>query len=197
MATTRSPAPDEALDCIDDLPGYLEEPARRAQAEPPRPTLAPALRTVAALVRALPEPREPASPTAAGGPPASPVWNGTGVFFRCYDVPGRDLERVVEEWSHHPVPGRDRRRGLVRFDPPAAAPGAASLHGTMRRFSRWHRVPVAVDLWAHTGYATCALLRPEGRVVRTRRYFRLGHRVLDQLGEELSAAAATVSSHLG
>ena len=80
---------------------------------------------------------------------------------------------------------------------PPGTPGPCSLRwtisGQVRRLTRWHWVPVVVELWPVHDRWTMITMTPRGRVIATRRYFRTGHRVIERFTELLANTSAATA----
>ena len=72
------------------------------------------------------------------------------------------------------------------------------MDGHLRRLTRWHWIPVVVELWPYHGNWMMTMT-PQTRVVPSRHYFRTGHLVLDRLTTELTGPAprAPLRPHAG
>jgi hypothetical protein len=80
----------------------------------------------------------------------------------------------------------------LRLGPPRGGPGIGwTMNGRVRRLTRWHWVPVVVELWPVHGNWTMMTMTPQARVIASRRYFRTGHFVLDRLTAELAESTAS------
>jgi hypothetical protein len=63
------------------------------------------------------------------------------------------------------------------------------MDGRLRRIPRWRWIPIRLELWPHLDQWTVCALLPGTRVHTSRRYFRSGHWVLDQIEARLAEAA--------
>jgi hypothetical protein len=201
----------------DDLPAYLAE-SGEPDGRPP-PTMADlwagARRMTTAAGTALAALPSAASsaltsvPTAGSGPaggvlPGGPFTtrrpDGSPVaprelsarFLRLVRLPGVQLAAILDEWWTTMAVGdastvdRRLRLGLPRGD----AYGGWTMTGHVRRLTRWHWVPVDLELWPVHDRWTMVTMTPRARVFATARYFRTGHRVIERLTELLGATSA-------
>jgi hypothetical protein len=60
-----------------------------------------------------------------------------------------------------------------------------TMKGRVRRLTTLHWVPVVVELWPTYEEFTRITMTPQVHVFASRRYFRLGHLVLDRLWADL------------
>ncbi len=68
-----------------------------------------------------------------------------------------------------------------------------TMKGRVRRLTTLHWVPVLIELWpVYDGFVKITMT-PEVRVLTSRRYYRLGHAVLDQLWAELLATSSHIA----
>jgi hypothetical protein len=73
----------------------------------------------------------------------------------------------------------------LRLGPPRGSAGAGwAMDGRVRRLTRWHWVPVVVELWPLHGHWMMTMT-PQAHVIASERYFRNGHLALDRLTTEL------------
>jgi hypothetical protein len=114
----------------------------------------------------------------------------SGRFLRLVTVPGVRLDTVLEAWWAEGVKddsvliGRRLRLESPRGD---AARGWVMV-GRIRRFTRWHSVPVVVELWPVYEKWTMMTMTPRVRVFASQRYFRTGQAALDRLTAALLSA---------
>lgn len=77
-----------------------------------------------------------------------------------------------------------RRLRLGR--PTGDADSGWTMRGRVRRLTRWHWIPVVVEIWPlYDGFARMTMT-PQSHVFASRRYFRLGNVALDRLCTVLS-----------
>jgi hypothetical protein len=184
---------------LDGVLDYLAEPP-----EPPvhdLPTLRDVWLGAQRLVIGLAEPSgglETTSRRATFGSPAAgsepPSWLKSGLsarFFRLVALPGESVAAPLAEWWT-----AGARDGVItvarrlRLGPPRGDPGTGwTMDGWIRRLTRWHWVPVVVELWPLHGNWMMTMT-PQAHVVASKRYFRTGHLVLDRLTTELAGPAA-------
>jgi len=115
-----------------------------------------------------------------------------GGFFRSSTLPGASLGAIVSEWSEARTNhGELRVDARLRLEPPRVdALGGWTARGRVRRFTRWHWVPVIVELWPSLDRWTIVMMTPRRRVITSRRYFRIGNTALDRLTTQLAATSA-------
>ncbi len=65
-----------------------------------------------------------------------------------------------------------------------------TIKGRLRRLTILHWVPVVVELWPVYGDFTRMTMAPQVHVFASKRYFRLGHKVLDLLWARLAELSA-------
>jgi hypothetical protein len=145
----------------------------------------------------------PAAGTLAGrGEPAT--WLNQELparFFRLVRFPASSLAvRLAEWWSAGAVHDVVTVAERLRLGPPHGASGEGwTMEGALRRLTRWHWVPVVVELWPHHGNWMMTMT-PQARIVASDGYFRIGHLVLDRLTIELAGpaeAGAVGSAQMG
>jgi hypothetical protein len=186
----------------DDLPGYLDGPPRPADREHvhPRDLVAGTRKVVAAAVSVavvIATPQEAGRPlwTVTAGVPhraGVPVRQTTGtsaIFLRMVRLPGRRLGELLDGWwatRAGPITLSRRLRVRSLVGDPAAG---WMLRGELRRLTRWHWVPVEIELFPMGNDFAWMTMTPRTRVLVSSRYFRTGHAVLDQLTAELARAA--------
>lgn len=183
-----------------DLPPYLAEPRRPVVVSK---VTASRLRARWAVVRG------PATSTAdpgtapLGPSPVPPAPELSPRFSRAIGLPAAALPTAVCQWWKASAIGDKGEtvtvEGKLRLGRPSGRPGDVwSMRGRLRRPLRWHGVPVVVELSPLYGKWTRMNLNPQVRVLTSRRYFRVGHRVLDRLSAALietwSAAGVTADN---
>jgi hypothetical protein len=94
-------------------------------------------------------------------------------------------------WAAGQKAGSVRVYRRLQLKPPEGDPGAGwRMCGRVRRLTTLHWIPVVVELWPMYDEFTMMTMTPQRPVIATRRYFRLGHAVLDRLWAELAAREA-------
>ena len=186
----------------EDLPSYLiEPPARgvsRPAGEPGEPgetgeTRPGSLQRLAhslaywsgpnpVVGRPSSGPAGPAVPFGGQSPRLSPV------FERVVDLHRGTLPATLDVWW-----STRARAGAVTVQhrlelrqPEPQGTGGWKIRGRVRRLTTLHWVPVQIDLWPVHADLTRLTMSPEGHVLASSRYFRLGHYALDRLSEELA-----------
>jgi hypothetical protein len=111
------------------------------------------------------------------------------------ELPGANLGAILDKWWS--LDAKDGRVILGRrlwLGPPRPEPGGAwAMSGRLQRFTRWHRVPVVVDLFPVYSKWTRMDMRPQVRVITSERYFRKGHAVLDRFTAALLRSSSPVT----
>jgi hypothetical protein len=81
--------------------------------------------------------------------------------------------------------------------PEGNSAGGWRMRGRVRRLTTLHWIPVVVELWPKYDEFMMMTMAPQGHVFATKRYFRLGHSVLDRLWADLVAMAknSALDSH--
>jgi hypothetical protein len=165
-----------------DLPLYLTEPAPGKHWE------------IRRLVDDLPKVHRPtqrlasvaAGPSSAGGiPRQSPV------FARQVPLSGVRLAAALDAWwagDRATVVTLQRRLQLRR--PEGDVVAGWTINGRLRRLTILHWVPVVVELWPVYGDFTRMTMTPQVHVFLSKRYFRLGHKVVDLLWARLAELSA-------
>ncbi len=137
------------------------------------------------------------SAAVASGPTSRPAeaWPRTpelsSGFTRLVPLAGRHLDDILPAWWTGTA-----RDGMVtverrlRLGAPQTSTGLSwTMTGRIRRLTRWHWVPVVIELWPVYEVWTMMTMTPRARVLTSERYFRSGHRVLDRLTVDLAAAS--------
>jgi hypothetical protein len=182
----------------EDLPAYLIEPAA------PRETGEIGFHRLAHSLSNLPgqspvgarSTSAPVVPFGGQSPRVSPV------FERTVDLHRGSLPATLDAWwSTRAKAGAVVVQHRLRLLQPERL-GAAGwkIRGRVRRLTALHWIAVQIELWpVHEGL-TRLTMSPEGHVLASPRYFRLGHYALDRLSEDLAgishAAGATTSCWL-
>ena len=79
----------------------------------------------------------------------------------------------------------------LQLGPPEGDPMHGwTMQGRVRRLTTLHWVPVEVELWSTYEGFMMMTMTPHVRVLASKRYFRLGHSVLDRLWADLSEVSA-------
>ena len=173
----------------DELPPYLIEP-------PPTTGwdlhhLIDSLSRVRPVLATPPRvPAESALPVGGRTPTVS------GLFFRMVPLPRDGLAAVLAAWW-----AAEAKAGTVTVDrrlqlePPAGdATIGWTLHGRLRRFTTLHWVPVTVELSPTLANFTIMTMEPGVHIHTSKRYFRIGHAVMDRLYEDLAEISAQTRS---
>jgi len=136
-----------------------------------------------------------APPQLPGRPPTA---DPSGTFFLSVGLPCAGLgRRLAEWWATHASAGVVTVDGKLRLDPPQGdGRGGFTICGRVRRFTRWHWVPVVIELWPR-GARTIMTMTPRDRVVASWRYFRTGHLVLERLTAQLATSSTGAVGHSG
>jgi hypothetical protein len=92
-------------------------------------------------------------------------------------------------WTARAKAGSVTVRGRLKLGPPSGdASSRLAMAGRLWQSTPLHSVPVVLELWpVYEGYARMTLT-PQGHVIASRRYFRVGHSVLDHFATELARA---------
>jgi len=187
MATWQEP--DAVSDVLpDDLPEYLAGPGDpQLSSLVLRHELWHGAQRIAAVLAGSDDPEGDAAPA----PTATRL---SGRFLRLVTLPGPRLGTVLDAWWADGAGGRSGKGDTVlvgrrlRLESPRGDPDRGWIMvGRIRRFTRWHWVPVVVELWPVYDKWTMMTMTPRGRVFTSQRYFRTGQAALDRL----TAALAT------
>jgi hypothetical protein len=93
-------------------------------------------------------------------------------------------------WTAGQRAGSVRVRRRLELKRPEGDAGAGwRIEGRIRCLTTLHWIPVVVELWPKYDEFTVMTMTPRRPVVATRRYFRVGHAVLDRFWVELAARA--------
>jgi hypothetical protein len=110
------------------------------------------------------------------------------LFARMVPLPPGQVAGALDAWWRS-----DARAGVVtlrrrfEFGPPLGDPSRGwKITGRLRRMTRFHWVPVALELSSSHAYCTRITMVPQSRVLPSRRYFRVGNSALDQFLIELA-----------
>jgi hypothetical protein len=170
-----------------DLPLYLTEPVpekhwkfrhladglSRVQSRAPRP-----------------------SPARAGPSSAGRTFRQSPVFASQVPLSRGCLAAALDAWwvgDRTAVVTLERRLQLGR--PRGDVISGWTMNGRLRRLTMLHWVPVVVELWPVYGDFTRVTMTPQVHVFASKRYFRLGHKVVDLLWARL-AETSTPSGRL-
>jgi hypothetical protein len=165
-----------------DLPLYLTEPGPEKHRE-----LRRLVGDLSRVDRQAPRPSPAhANPSTAGlTPRPSPV------FARQVPLSGGRLAAALDTWwvgDRCTVVSLQRRLQLRR--PEGDFVAGWTMIGRMRRLTILHWVPVVVELWPVYADFTRMTMTPQAHVFASKRYFRIGHRVLDLLSARLAELSA-------
>jgi hypothetical protein len=98
-------------------------------------------------------------------------------------------------WEAGEDAGSVRVHRRLQLEPPEGDVSAGwRMQGRVRRLTSLHWIPVVVELWPMYDEFTMMTMTPQRPVLVSRRYFRLGHAVLDRLLLELASSAARSGS---
>jgi hypothetical protein len=103
------------------------------------------------------------------------------------------LGAVVDTWRTEATRRGTRTTCRGRFqvkDLSGDAIGGWRMTGRVKRLTSLHWVTVVVEIWPRYAEFAILTMTPRTRVLTSKRYFRLGHRVLDDLCSELSWASS-------
>jgi hypothetical protein len=118
---------------------------------------------------------------------------GWPVFSRMVRLDGGALGAAVETWWTQTARHGTRTTCGGRFqvkDLRGDVTGGWRMTGRVKRLTRLHWVPVVVELWPRYTEFAMLTMTPRTRVLASKRYFRLGHRALEDLWTELSWASS-------
>jgi hypothetical protein len=173
----------------DDLPAYLSEPevARDSGLQRFRSSLVRTQRWATTVGSGHAAAGSGHSAAGGGMPLGGQSPRQSPVFFRMVPLNRSRLPSTLDVWwSTRSRSGAVNVQRRLRLGPPECN-GAAGwlMRGRVRRLTTFHWVPVVVELWpVHADFARMTMT-PEGNVMASRRYFRLGHYVLDHLSADL------------
>ena len=171
-----------------NLPAYLTEPA-------------PARRSLRQWRddRSRPVRRDAVAPRASSAsavPFSKQIPRLSTSFSRMVEL-HRDLlpAAVAAWWAAGQKAGSVRVYRRLELRPPEGDAGAGwRMQGRVRRLTTLHWTPVVVELWPKYDDFAVITMTPQRPVLATRRYFRLGHAVLDRLWAELAAREDSYSA---
>jgi hypothetical protein len=100
------------------------------------------------------------------------------------------LAAGIESWWTGAAGAITVQRRLQLGRPTGNADSGWTMRGRVRRLTRWHWVPVVVEVWPlYDNYARMTMT-PQGHVFVSKRYFRVGNSALDRLCAALSETPA-------
>jgi hypothetical protein len=174
--------PRSELTPYSELPLYLSEPGPEKKRE-----LRRVVGDLSKVERQAPRPLPAqAGPSTVGlTPRLSPV------FARQLPLSRGHLAAALDAWwvgDRSAVVTLQRRLQLRR--PEGDFVAGWTMNGRMRRLTILHWVPVVVELWPVYADFTRMTMTPQVHVFASKRYFRIGHRVLDLLSARLAELSA-------
>jgi hypothetical protein len=96
------------------------------------------------------------------------------------------LDSLPQWWTHHARDGRVEITRRLSFEQPRSVTnGEWRARGRLRSPWLLRSIPVELVMWKHLDAWTRLMLEPQRSVHVGRRYFRRGHRVLDELTRQL------------
>jgi hypothetical protein len=111
-------------------------------------------------------------------------------FLRMVTLPGIRLAPMLDEWWAQGVKNGSVAVGRrLRLESPRGDPTRGWIMAGRIR-TRWHWVPVVVELWPVYDKWTMMTMTPRVRVFASQRYFRTGQSVLDRLTAGLAQTTA-------
>jgi hypothetical protein len=164
-----------------DLPPYLAEfpPAKQGE-------LRRLVAELSRVPRKSPRLSPPTGPSSTGQTPRpSPV------FASQVPLSAGRLSAALDAWwrgDRAAVVTLQRRLQLGR--PEGDVLAGWTMKGRLRRLTILHWVPVVVEVWPVYDDFTRMTMTPQVHVFASKRYFRLGHRVLDLLSARLAELPA-------
>jgi hypothetical protein len=173
--------------CYEDLPAYLLDPPapKRSRVQWLREALAakeaqPAGSARPVTVSAMPY----------GGQPTKP----SPVFARMVPLHPVRLSGALDAWwSARAKSGTVTVHHQLQLGRPQADGAHGwTMKGRVRRLTSLHWVPVRLELWPLHEHFTRMTLTPQSHVFTSKRYFRVGHSVLDRLSDELIELSSQV-----
>jgi hypothetical protein len=132
----------------------------------------------------------PSPSSGALGVSGAPLPRPSPAFARMVPLgPARLAASIEAWWTTGSRAGFVTVRGRLRLGPPTVdASTRWTMTGRFWQSTPLHAVPVVLELWPlYEGYARMTLT-PRGHVIASRRYFRVGHSVLDRLSKDLARA---------
>jgi hypothetical protein len=169
----------------DDLPCYLTEPAVAGDS------------TLRRLRQGLARLQQPAAvSTRSAGPISVPLGGQpprmSPVFARMVPLDRGQLPATLHAWwATRARSGAVTVLRRLQLGPPTCDEAAGwTMTGRVRRLTALHWVPVVIELWPVHEEFTRLTMTPQTNVLASRRYFRLGHHVLDRLSADLAEVTA-------
>lgn len=117
----------------------------------------------------------------------------SAMFRRMVPLDDGALGAMVNTWWSQAAQRGTRTTCGGRFqcrDLRGDAAGGWRMTGRVKRLTSLHWVPVVVEIWPRSERFAMLTMTPRTPVLTSERYFRLGHRVLDDLWSELSRASS-------
>ena len=132
------------------------------------------------------------SPGAPAVPFGGVARRQSSTFFMMVALRRDGLPAGLEAWwATGQQAGSVRVRHRLELQLPEGDAGAGwRMQGRLRCLTPLHWIPVVVELWPRYDEFTMMTMTPQRPVLATRRYFRVGHAVLNRLWSELASAAS-------
>jgi hypothetical protein len=166
---------------FEDLPSYLPEQAPVTPKPPAIEVLRHAVVGYASGASASKRPQAGTSIPGGAIPRPSPI------FARMVPLNPAQLREVLDDWwLSRAVSGKvvvHHRLQLGRPEPDGST--GLVMKGRVRRLTSLHWVSIVLELWPMYEQFTRLTMTPQSHVVASKRYFRVGHVVLDRLSSEL------------
>jgi hypothetical protein len=137
-------------------------------------------------------PPEPSAPIGGTTPRLSPVFDCLVPLRRGGLVAALDARWVEADKAG--VVTVEHRLQLAR--PEGDVVAGWTMKGRVRRLTTLHWTPVVVELWPVYEEFARMTMTPQSHVLVSKRYFRLGHRVLDRLWADLAELSTPVGQIL-
>jgi hypothetical protein len=107
-------------------------------------------------------------------------------FSRMIALEPQRLDALPQWWTRHARDGRVQITRRLWFEQPrSVTSGEWRARGRLRSPWLMRSIPVELVMWKHLDAWTRLMLEPQRSVHVGRRYFRRGHRVLDELTRQL------------
>jgi hypothetical protein len=115
-------------------------------------------------------------------------------FARMVPLSRADLACALDIWwAGDAAPNALRVQRRLELGPPRGDSTLGwTFKGRVRRLTTWHWVPVVIELWCVYDDFVKMTMTPEVRVLASKRYYRLGHAVLDRLWADLVETSSRV-----